>query len=352
MRISLLLALAATLWLSNCNNDDETPNPTGNLVEAGAGVLAINEGGFNDGNASVSYYQFEDGALQQDLFAEANGRPLGDILQSMTLVGDKGYLVLNNSQRVEVVDITTFESEGVIEIPGSPRYFLPLDNGLAYVSDLFGSVVHLVDLSEGAVVQGIAMPQGWTEQMVKAGDVVFVTCPTSFGQAPNRQLYVIDTESHTLVDSVDVGFSPTALVQDAGGMIWVLCSGDFDLGAPGGLYQLDPLDKTVLRSFPFPDNNIGFAPRLAIDEAGQQLYYTKIDLYTLPVDANALPSEPVIPADGRDLYGLGIEPGAGNIWLGEAGDYKSRQMIYRYSKDGSLLDSALAGVAPSGFYFY
>ncbi|MCB0560510.1 MAG: hypothetical protein H6573_04080 [Lewinellaceae bacterium] len=352
MRISLLLALIATLWLSNCKTDDETPTPVNNLVEAGAGVLITNEGGFNDGNASVSYYQFDDKSIQQELFAGVNGRPLGDILQSMTIVGDKAYLVLNNSQRIEIVDVNTFESEGAIGAPGSPRYFLPIDAETAYVSDLFGGVIHVVSLSNRAIVLSVPMPQGWTEQMIKVGNQVFVSSPSSFGQPPNRQLFVIDSENHVLVDSIEVGLSPTALVQDAAGKIWVLCSGDFDTGAPGGLYQVDPQTRAVLQSFPFADNSIGFAPRLAIDEAGQQLYYTKIDLYTLSTTSTALPSEPLIPADGRSLYGLGVEPGTGNIWLGDAGDYKSRQMIYRYDMDGNLLDSVLAGVAPSGFGFY
>ena len=352
MRISLLLALIATLWLSNCKTDDETPTPVNNLVEAGAGVLITNEGGFNDGNASVSYYQFDDKSIQQELFAGVNGRPLGDILQSMTIVGDKAYLVLNNSQRIEIVDVNTFESEGAIGAPGSPRYFLPIDAETAYVSDLFGGVIHVVSLSNRAIVLSVPMPQGWTEQMIKVGNQVFVSSPSSFGQPPNRQLFVIDSENHVLVDSIEVGLSPTALVQDAAGKIWVLCSGDFDTGAPGGLYQVDPQSRAVLQSFPFPDNGIGFAPRLAIDKAGLQLFYTRIDLYAMPVNATALPSEPLILADGRDLYGLGVEPGTGNIWLGDAGDYKSRQMIFRYDRNGNLIEQVLAGVAPNGFYFY
>lgn len=352
MRIPIFLALIATLWLSNCNKDDENPMPSDSLVEAGTGVLVTNEGGFNDGNASVSYYKFEDKSIQQELFAEANGRPLGDVLQSMALIGDEAYLVLNNSQRIEIVDVPSFKSEGTIVIPGSPRYLLPVDNGQAYISDLFGAVVHVADLSSRAIVQSIPMPQGWTEQMVKSGKEVFVACPSSFGQAPNRQVYVIDTDSHALVDSIEVGLSPSAMVEDTAGKLWVLCSGDFDTAAPGGLFQIDPQSRAVLQSFPFADNNIGFAPRLAIDEAGQRLYYTKIGLYAMPTDAAALPSEPLIADDGRSLYGLGIEPGTGNIWLGDAGDYKSRQMIYRYNKEGSLLDSVLAGVAPNGFFFY
>lgn len=352
MRISFLLALLATLWLANCNTDDETPVPDDTVVEAGAGVLVTNEGGFNDGNASVSYYRFGDNTIQQEVFAGVNERPLGDILQSMTLVGDTAYLVLNNSQRIEIVDVKTFESLGAIAVQGSPRYFLPIDEETAYVSDLFGGVVHVVDLSLRAVIVSVPLPQNWAEQMIKVGNEVFVSCPSSFGQPPSRQLYVIDAVNHVLVDSIEVGLSPTAMLQDAAGSIWVLCSGDFDTNTPGGLYQVDPQTKAVLQSFPFADNNIGFAPRLAIDKAGSRLYYTKIGLYTMPINAGALPSEPLITADGRDLYGLGIEPGTGNIWLGDAGDYKSRQMIYRYDGDGNLLDSKLAGVAPSGFYFY
>ncbi len=343
-----LLSLLALLWFSNCNKEDEQPDPG---IIAAEGVFITNEGIFNQGNASVSYFSFEDEKLTPSLFQATNNRPLGDILQSMIIFEDMAYLVLNNSQRIEIVDVKTFQSAGAIEGLGAPRYLLPLGNGQAYVSDLFGGGIQVIDLAERKLIQTIAMPENWTEQMVKIGAQVFVACPSSWGQQPSRQLYLIDTQTHTLADSIAIGLNPNALSVDREGKVWVLCAGDFDSATPGGLYRVDPISRSVITALPFSDMNIGFAPRLAIDAEGSRLYYTKDGLYTLSIQDEALAPQPLIPAQGRELYGLGIEPRTSRIWLADARDYQSRGQVFYYEPDGSLLDSFEVGFLPNGFIF-
>jgi DNA-binding beta-propeller fold protein YncE len=343
-----LLSLLALLWFSNCDKADEQPDPG---MIAAAGVFVLNEGLFTQGNASVGYFALEDEQWTADLFQAANNRPLGDILQSMTIVENQAYLVLNNSQRIEVVDVQTFQSVGAIEGLGSPRYLLPLGNGQAYVSDLFGGQIQVVNLAERSLVQTIPLPESWAEQLAQVGEEVFVACPSSWGQPPSRWLYVIDTRTHSVVDSIAVGLSPQALALDGEGKLWVLCAGDFASATPGGLYRIDPASKAVLKALPFSDTNIGFAPRLAIDAAGGRLYYTKDGLYAVSVQSEALPSQPLIPAQGREFYGLGIEPESGRIWLGDARDYQSRGQVLYFEPNGELIDAFEAGFLPNGFVF-
>ncbi|MCB0553134.1 MAG: hypothetical protein KDD02_06240 [Phaeodactylibacter sp.] len=342
----LLFGLLSLLWLG-CGKDEVKPAPE----PLTKGVFVTNEGLFNQGNASVTFYNQETGFQEAGLFQSANGRPLGDILQSMTIVGDLAYLVLNNSQRIEIVDLESFESAGAIEGLGAPRYFLPVSDETAYVSDLFGGIIHVVSLTERKVVQTIPMPENWTEAMVKIGSEVFVACPSSWGAPPSDQLYIIDTETHSLVDSIAIGLNANALVVDKAGKLWVLCAGDSDSSTPGGLYQVDPDSRTVIKSLPFEDINIGFAPRLAANPAGDTLYYTKIGLFALATEDATLPAQPLVSANGREFYGLGVEPATGNIWVGDAKDFQSRGEALSFSPSGLQLATFDAGYLPNGFAF-
>lgn len=343
----LLFALLSLLVLSNCGKDEVKQVPE----KTTKGVFVTNEGLFNQGNATVTLYNLETDFHEIDLFQPANGRPLGDILQSMTIVGDLAYLVLNNSQRIEIVELESFVSVGAIEGLGAPRYFLPVSDETAYVSDLFGGIIHVLSLTERKVVQTIPMPENWTEAMVMAGSEVFVACPSSWGGPPSDQLYVINTETHSLVDSIAIGLNASALAADQAGKLWVLCAGDSDSNTPGGFYQVDPASHTVLKSLPFTDTNIGFAPRLAANPAGDTLYYTKVDLFAMAVEDITLPTLPLVRANGREFYGLGVEPATGNIWLGDARDFQSRGYALSFSPSGLQLATFDAGYLPNGFAF-
>ena len=51
-------------------------------------------------------------------------------------------------------------------------------------------------------------------------------------------------------------------------------------------------------------------------------------MYRISVNSNNLPSSPFITSNGRNLYGLGIDPENGDIYLSDAIDYVQKGMIY------------------------
>ena len=59
------------------------------------------------------------------MFFQTNGTPLGDVVQSITQFNNNAYVVVNNSNKIEVIDITNFSSIATITGFTSPRYFLP-----------------------------------------------------------------------------------------------------------------------------------------------------------------------------------------------------------------------------------
>ena len=314
------------------------------------GIFITNEGGFNNGNASVSFYNKETGVLTEKIFEVANGRPLGDVLQSITIDGKKAYLVLNNSNKIEIVRTADFISVRTIRDLVSPRYLQLTDDNTAYVSDLYNNAISIIDLQTDLEKESIPF-RGWSEEMIKIGKEVFVTQPSLIGKKTSKQIFIIDTESNQLTDSLVVGFNPVGLELDKNNHLWVLCNGDFGTTNLGGLYKVNPADRSILLSLPFQDNQTSFGPRLEMNGDKDQVYYLKTDVYTLSIDDQQLPVEPIIHADGRDLYGLGIDPLTQHIYVGDSGNFQQKGKVSVHYQDGTEINRFTAGVGINGFYF-
>lgn len=332
------------LGISSCRRD-QPPDIQPLQISGGEGGMYItNEGNFQFGNASVSY--FEDGLNKEaviDLFQPANNRPLGDVCQSMYFFNGLAYLVVNNSGKIEVVDENTFQSKATITGFNSPRYFLPVSNSKAYVTDLYDDAISIVDISNYQRVGEIPCP-GWTEELLMIYGKVFVT---------NRSrsfLYVINSLNDALFDSIAIGFGANSLVEDRNGKLWVLCSGRQSTNTLATLQRINPVNNAMEATYTFA--NISDAPRrLDINGRNNTLYYLNGGVFQMEITATALPANALIPSDGRNFYGLGVHPESGQILVVDAIDYVQRGRIFRYQPNGTAIGSFLAGIIPGDFYF-
>ncbi|KAA3641694.1 MAG: hypothetical protein DWQ02_00135 [Bacteroidetes bacterium] len=338
------------LTVMSCHDDDPgpaDPNPTIHKTE---GFFIINEGTFNFGNASVSYYHFDSEEITQEVFKTANGYTPGDVLQDLFIHDDMGYLVLNNSGFIQVVDMETFTSLGIIQPFESPRYFLPVGENKAYVSDLYANSIQVVSLDSGEVTGEIEVPF-WTEQMVKAEGRVFVNSPWDVRVDAHDHIYVLDPETDSLIDSIQVGVDPADMVLSEN-KLWVYCRGSAEEEAPAGLVCVNTQSMEVERTLSFEDHDLGFAARLAFNTAGDTLYYLKNDVFAFPIINSELPATPMVSAEGRILYALGVNPVNGDVLVGDAIDYAQKGKVYMYDSSGGLKQEIDAGVIPAGFVFY
>ena len=349
---SILIAyLCCLLTFFSCQKDPVVPQ----IETFSKGVFITNEGGFLNGNASVSFYNISEKTVQEKLFETANNQPLGDVLQSMTVIDDKAYLVVNNSQKVEIVSMNDFSSIGTIEDLTSPRYLTPVNETIAYISDIFGAAIAVVDLETKKEMTKIPFGSA-SEEMVKVGEEMFVAQPslTINTKKSSNQLFVINTVSNQVTDSIEIGYNPSAVKLDRNNRLWVLCNGEGNFGNPGklgGLYRINAATKTVELALPFPNSTASFAPRLEMNADRSQLYFLKLDVFHLPIDATTLPTIPFIEADGRDIYGIGVNPANGNIYIGDSGNFNQQGRVTIHDTAGKELSSFKAGVGVNGFYF-
>lgn len=318
-------------------------------VAPGDGVFIVNEGNFMYGNASLSYYTPSVKKVENEVFIRSNGINLGDVAQSMTIYGNKGYIVVNNSSVIFVIDLATFSVTGTIGPLTSPRYIHFVSGDKAYVTDLRNPGITVIDPETRSITGRIDTPgHVSTEQMVRSGNYVFTNC-----WSHDNKILVIDATTDTVVDSVEVGRQPNSMVIDRNRKIWVLTDGGYtgnqSAAEEPALYRIDAASRTVEHIWRFASND---SPRrLCIDPDGGNIFFINKSIWKMSVDSDVLPSAPIIEYGGTIYYGLAVNPVSGDIYVADAIDYMQPGIIYRYSPAGELLDSFRGGINPGAFCF-
>src|SRR5262249_32198964 len=137
MKVRQLSTVSLLVWgaffFFSCQHDpaDCTDRPAGNYAH---GVFVVNEGGFNQ-SGTISWHDPATGETVADVYGLANcDAQLGQFVQSLAFHNGKGYICVNGANKVIVVDATTFRF--LDSIPGLklPRYFLPLNDDFALIS--------------------------------------------------------------------------------------------------------------------------------------------------------------------------------------------------------------------------
>lgn len=126
--VPILLTFFSVIF-SSCVDDDNKP-----AGEFEKGIFVVNEGNYTSADGTVSHIS-PDGTVTQDLFgAVNNGLALGSVVQSMTVDGDLAYVVVNNDNKMEVVNSNTFVAEYTLTDVSLPRYFITF-NGKGYLTE-------------------------------------------------------------------------------------------------------------------------------------------------------------------------------------------------------------------------
>lgn len=319
--------------------DDNTPD-----ITSDHGVFIVNEGNYMWSNASVSYYDFVDGKYYEDIFNEVNHRPLGDVAQSITVTNGKAYIVVNNSNKVEIVDLTNFASLGVITGLTSPRYLLPVTATKAYVSDLYSNSISIVDLTSNTKTGSIPC-KGSTEEMLLIGTEVFVT------NTRTDKIYIVNSNSDATIDSIQVGFASNSMALDKNGKLWVFCAGDATNSIHASLYRVNTSTRLVEQNFPLPDA-LDIWDKMRMNSGKDTLYYMDNGIYQMPVVAATLPSTPLIPMGSGIFHGLAVNTIDNILFVADAVDYIQKGKVRYYTSTGVLKGTINTGIIPVDFYFY
>ncbi len=323
----------------DCQCPDGFSGPNCEISSFENGVFVLHEGNFQGGNASLSFFNKYTGLMSNGVFTAVNSIPLGDVGQSMTISDGKGYIAVNNSGKVEVVNMDDLSSAGTITGLSSPRYITFLTTSKAYISDLFSGSITIFNPQTLASTGSISVA-GQVEEMVLV-DTSVIAAGTSADQ-----VYKIDASTDQITDSVYVGIGPANLRIDANGKVWVLTNGGWGTEVPK-LVRVDPATMTVEATFDFPSTN-NYPGNLQIDGAGASLYYVDGQVFKMDISSASLPTAAFATAFA---YKCGVDPVDDLVYISDAGDFNSNGSVYRYESDGTPVDTFDVGVIPAEFCF-
>ena len=335
-----LWALAALVFaVTACDSDDNDKFCTypPQLVDS-VKMFITCEGNYTKGNASVTAIM-KDGSVKQNLFRSVNGRPLGDVAQSISLIDSHFYIVLNNSKKVEVVDGATFRSTATILLynpQAQPRYICGIGGNKAVLSDAGCDTLRIIDTESFKIIDRIVVGSP-TNQMTFVAGKLYVKA--------GAQTLVYNPKTNDIKRLDFAALADSKMVVDGINNLAVLTSD----GIKSEIVHIDPAtDEIVARKE---------LAGITLDQWGARLEYHNGNLYFNAVDENytpliyryAISSEELTlafkPESVVYLYCMGIYNG--NIVICDAVDFVQSGYVYEYSPSGTQINKFKAGICPN-----
>lgn len=319
---------------------------------------------------------------------DSNPQPvivLGDTVQSIYLIGNNAYVMVNGSAKIEVfatesfingyfvnnegnfgsangsisfvdqgnsseeVDITPFHINTINVV--SPRYMSKVSNSKAYVTDWGINGVQVIDLLTNTISSTIACGAG-PEGILVANGFAYVCNVGGWGL--DNTVSVINTSTDAVETTLVVGDKPNSVVVDVNGAVWVLTGGyteyDSDWNVisetAGNLVKI--VGNTIEATYAFA---VGNHPEdLVIDASGTTLYYSDGSwskaVYAFNINDEKLPTSALID---KSFYGLGVNNGY--VYGTDAIDFTQSGWSYKFTTDGTIIDSVQVGIIPGGYSF-
>lgn len=374
----LLLLTISILILNSCRTDQvgqqiipstwtrvTQPAPGGSVK----GFFLLNEGNMGSNKATIDYFDYETGYYMKNIFAERNPnvvKELGDVGNDLQIYGDKLYAVINCSNIVEVMDLSTAKHLGVISIPNC-RY-MAFHDGYAYVSSYAGPVqidpnarlgyVAKVDTATLKVVAECVV--GYQpEEMVVVGDKLYVANSGGY-RVPlyDNRVSVIDLNSFTEIKKIEVAINLHRMEVDNNGNIYVSSRGDY-YGTPSRTMVIDTrTDQVSDHLNPLPCSNMAlsgdylylYSTQWSYTTGSNQISFNKVNIRTGSVSPGNFIT------DGTDQkitvpYGLAVNPESGEFFVTDARDYVNPGILYCFNADGTKRWEVETGDIPAHIVF-
>ncbi|PRY55456.1 hypothetical protein B0I27_101426 [Arcticibacter pallidicorallinus] len=360
----LLLVLAA------CRKDaavvpEETEQVTG--PSKARSFFLLNEGNMNMNKASLDKFEASSGTYRRNIFEATNPeviRGLGDVGNDIKVYGSKLYVVVNISNKVEVLDLRTARRINKIDIQNC-RY-ITFDAGKAYVSSYEGTPGNS-NKAEGSVVridtaslriEASTKVGRQPEEMAIVGRKLYVA--NSGGYDPTnyeRSVSVIDLDSFQELKRIDVAENLHRVRADKYGDIYVSSRGDY-YGTPSKLSVINTRTEQVKKVFDISTSNIWIDDDLAYVYSLEWDYASQRN--TVNYSLINVRDETVIEGnfikDGTDKiitkpFGIAVDPETKDIYVTDAKDYLSPGTLYCFDKNGIKKWSVVTGDIPAHLAF-
>ena len=350
LKNNVLWVLLLPLLAASCHRPGPEPEPEPQPDAYANGMYILNEGLFQMNNSTLSYYDFTTGKLTENIFLDVNHRGLGDVGNDLKRYGSKLYIVVNNSNIVEVVDVKTVQSLKTINLSGKqPRQVAFLDDK-AYISCFDGDVVRIdtASLEVEASVHTGPNPDG-----ICACNGKLYVCNSGGLSNPNygNTVSVVDPVTFTVVKDITVAVNPTRVKSYSDRYVYVVSNGNYG-DVPYTFQKIDCQTDEIVKNYNLEVLNFDIHQNLAYVYSYNYSTMTSW-IKVLDLETDEIVKEQFI-SDGTQLktpYGIKVNPLNGDVYITDAGTFTTNGDVYCFDKDGKKKFSFEAGLNPSAMAF-
>jgi len=371
--ISLVLLITTVGLTVSCRKDLKPvpeqqesllpPDPSAQVK----GFYIVNEGNMNMNKASLDYLDYTTGIYRRNIYNEVNPeivKGLGDVGNDIGVYGSKLYVVVNVSNKIEVLDVKTGKRIKQINITNC-RY-ITFNQGKAYVSAYLGTVgdpnaplgiVAQIDTGSLTEIKRVNVGRQ-PEEMAIVGQKLYVA--NSGGYSPQkyeRTVSVIDLNTFSVTKQIDVAINLHRLKADKYGDLYVTSRGNyFDI--PSKMFVIDTKTDQVKKTFNIAVNNLAIDGDVAY-YYGSEWNYNEAK-YTITYGMLNVKDEVILNqkfiTDGTEKsitipYGITVHPITREVLVTDAKNYVSPGTLYCFDPSGKKKWSVTTGDIPAHFAF-
>ena len=203
-----IILLISTLIIVGCDSTVVSSDETS--LENSSWVFVANEGAYGASNGSISMID-DFGNVYETEF-------IGDVVQSFEVYNDKLIVLVNNSHKLKIYDITP---EG-LSMPGieidtegsSPRELLVIDNKV-YFTNWNTQDVKVFNLYNYVMEESIPI-NGLPEDIMFDGTDLWVSVTMNPDWSAASSVSRIDINSNSVIETIEVGPGPQNLIKHNG----------------------------------------------------------------------------------------------------------------------------------------
>jgi hypothetical protein len=342
--LTVLFAVVLLFNISSCSSDSAEFEMS--PITYQNGYFISNEGTLNSQGAKVTFLTRDLSLKQDDVYGYNNNKDiLGDVLQTIGLNGNKAYLVINNSNKIVVVDRYTFKRLAVISDQIDNPRGITFTNDFIYVSNT-NFIAHTQSVtkyktSDYSFVSKINMTEV-SDKAVEAGGNVFVQNASSgYG---NKITYINtsnDTKTEIAIPNGQIGNTISYKSN-----VYTISS----TAAESYIYKIS---STGTLTPVITLTGIPNATNLQIDN--DKIYFSSANkVYTTSLATPTVPASPLLTAaDGGPyltLYGFNVIDG--RIFASDVKKFteNSEMVVYSATTGSKIMSVTTGGLGANGTF--
>jgi len=333
MKIKNLVVLAFVPLIFSCKKEIK-PEPT--VPQFSNGIVCMNEGLFQQNNATLCYYNLDSNKTNLNVFSTINGRGLGDTANDMieyTYLG-KPYIAIavDVSSQIEIIDGLTLKSVKQIHIfngstsrePRAVKYH----NNYLYSINFDGTVTQ-IDLSTNTINATVICGLN-PENAEIVNDKMYVVNSGGLNSPTyDKTITVIDLTTFSIENTFDTDINCSSIIIDNQNELYTISRGNYSNIEPK-LLRINSNTNSLIASF---DINI-----ITMTFYNDNIYYfdnTDQSIHLFNTLTESINTTPLIDCSSfQNLYGIYINETEHLIYLVDANGYTNSSIIKCYTMNG------------------